>query len=37
MYFRDRWMLPRACRDDTYKSWPRDDWAIWVEKENGRG
>jgi CBS domain-containing protein len=36
-YFRDRWMLPRASWDDTFKSWPKDEWAIWLEKEEGRG
>lgn len=35
-YFRDRWMLPRASWDDRFKSWSRDEWAIW-RKENGRG
>jgi hypothetical protein len=36
-YFRDRWMLPRASWDDSFKSWSKDEWAIWSKKENGRG
>jgi len=36
-YFRDRWMLPRASWDNRFQSWSRDKWAIWAEKENGRG
>ncbi len=36
-YFRDRWMLPRASWDDSFKSWSRDEWVIWQKKENGRG
>jgi hypothetical protein len=36
-YFRDRWMLPRASWDNTFKLWPKDQWAIWLEKEDGRG
>jgi hypothetical protein len=36
-HFRDRWMLPRASWDDSFKSWSKDEWAIWSKKENGRG
>jgi len=36
-YFRDRWMLPRASWDQRFRSWSRDEWLIWPEKENGRG
>jgi hypothetical protein len=36
-YFRDRWMLPRASWDNSFKSWSKDEWAIWSKKENGRG
>lgn len=36
-YFRDRWMLPRASWDERFRSWSRDEWAIWPKKENGRG
>jgi hypothetical protein len=36
-YFRDRWMLPRFSRDERFRSWSKDDWAIWLKKENGRG
>lgn len=28
-YFRERWMGPRASWDDSFKSWSRDEWAIW--------
>jgi len=36
-YFRDRWMVPRASWDERFKSWSKDEWAIWLKKENGRG
>ena len=36
-YFRDRWMLPRASWDERFRSWSKDEWNIWLEKENGRG
>ena len=36
-YFRDRWMLPRASWNDSFKSWSRDGWVIWPKKENSRG
>lgn len=36
-YFRDRWMLPRFSWDERFRSWSKDDWAIWLKKENGRG
>ena len=36
-YFRDRWMLPRVSWDERFKSWSKDQWAIWLGKENGRG
>lgn len=36
-YFRDRWMLPRASWDKRFKSWSVDEWAIWLNKENGHG
>jgi len=36
-YFRDRWMLPRASWDERFKSWSKDEWAIWLKKDNGRG
>jgi len=36
-YFRDRWMLPRASWDERFKSRSKDEWAIWLKKENGRG
>jgi hypothetical protein len=36
-YFRNRWMLPRASWDERFRSWSKDEWNIWLEKENGRG
>lgn len=36
-YFRDRWMLPRFSCDERFRSWSKDDWAIWLKKENGLG
>lgn len=36
-YFRDRWMLPRFSWDQRFWSWPKDEWTIWLAKENGRG
>lgn len=36
-YFRDRWMLPRASRDERFRSWSRDEWVIWPRKGNGHG
>ena len=36
-YFRDRWMLPRVAWDKRFASWSKDDWAIWLQRENGRG
>ena len=34
-FFRDRWMLPRLSWDKRLYSWSKEDWAIWVGKENG--
>jgi hypothetical protein len=28
-YFRDRWMLPRASWDERFRSWKKEEWAIW--------
>ncbi len=28
-FFRERWLLPRAERDQSYKSWDRTDWQLW--------
>jgi hypothetical protein len=36
-YFRDRWMLPRLSWDERFKSWSKDEWAIWLKKENADG
>lgn len=29
-YFRERWLIPRARRDSTYRSWSREQYAIWL-------
>jgi hypothetical protein len=36
-YFRERWMEPRAVWDTTFKSWRREEWAIWLAKGDMRG
>jgi hypothetical protein len=28
-FFKERWLLPRSCRDQRYKSWDRNTWALW--------
>jgi len=28
-YFRERWLLPRSLRDETYRSWSRESYAMW--------
>ena len=35
-YFRDRWMLPRFSWDKRFSSWTKQEWVIWVEKEDRR-
>jgi hypothetical protein len=35
-FFRDRWMLPRFSWDNRFRSWSKEDWAIWSSSENGR-
>jgi hypothetical protein len=35
-YFQDRWLLPRVSWDERYKSWSKDEWAIWLKKEDRR-
>lgn len=36
-YFRERWMAPRVSWDKRFKSWRREEWAIWLAKEEARG
>jgi len=36
-YFRDRWMLPRFSWDKRFRSWSRNEWSLWLDKENGCG
>lgn len=28
-FFRERWLLPRARRDESYKFWGRTEWQLW--------
>lgn len=28
-FFRERWLLPRAKRDDSYKNFRREEWRLW--------
>lgn len=37
-FFRERWLLPRSLRDERYKMWRPDEWAIWkgTEESNVR-
>jgi len=28
-WFSERWLLPRAARDDSYKSWRPEQWRLW--------
>lgn len=30
-YFKERWLLPRSERDNTYQSWSRQEYAIWTK------
>lgn len=30
-YFRERWLLPRAQRDPSYRNWSREEYAIWLK------
>ena len=28
-FFKDRWLLPRSRRDETYRLWATDQWTLW--------
>ncbi len=28
-FFRERWLLPRAARDESYKAFHREEWRLW--------
>jgi len=28
-FFRERWLLPRAARDESYKTFHREEWRLW--------
>ncbi|GIV06217.1 MAG: hypothetical protein KatS3mg016_1792 [Fimbriimonadales bacterium] len=28
-FFRERWLLPRAARDESYKQFHREEWRLW--------
>ena len=30
-YFKNRWLLPRSERDNTYTNWHPDSWRLWVK------
>lgn len=32
-FFRERWLLPRASRDDRFLQWSRNRWAIWMNRK----
>lgn len=32
-WFRNRWMLPRSERDQRYREWRPQDWALWQEEK----
>ena len=36
-YFRDRWLMGRAARDERFKSWSKESWAIWPEEHKPNG
>ncbi len=36
-YFRDRWLLPRFSRDKEFRSWSKNEWAIWARGGNQHG
>jgi hypothetical protein len=35
--FRNRWLLPRAERDDRYQQWTSHEWRLWSERRVNRG
>jgi hypothetical protein len=36
-FFRDRYLLPRSQRDDRYKAWNQEQWAIWGAQPSAGG
>jgi hypothetical protein len=36
-FFRDRYLLPRSQRDDSYKSYNAPEWAIWCARSSAGG
>lgn len=32
-WFRNRWLIPRSERDQRYKEWRPQDWALWPEEQ----
>ncbi|MDW8107130.1 MAG: DUF4338 domain-containing protein [Armatimonadota bacterium] len=30
-FFRERWLVPRALRDESYKCFRREEWRLWTE------
>jgi hypothetical protein len=31
-FFKNRWLMPKAERDDTYKQWDPEQWRLWPKK-----
>jgi hypothetical protein len=31
-WFRERWLLPRAARDDSYRSFEAESYRLWHRK-----
>lgn len=29
-FFKERWLLPRSQRDQTYRTWKPSDWSLWT-------
>lgn len=34
-FWKERWLLPRAERDQSYREFDAADWRLWSEKQNG--
>lgn len=35
-FWRTRWLLPRAARDESYRDFKRESWALWPKRNYGR-
>jgi hypothetical protein len=36
LFWRERWLLPRAERDLSYRDFDREQWRLWKEASNAR-